>query len=286
MRKKAFTLIELLVVIAIIALLLSIIVPAIRKAKEVAKKVICGSNARQSGIGLRTYADSYDGKLVPMYTGMGDNAVFSKTNYTDDPGYTGGVPIPWVGVNTAVLGCTLPAPANYRSFNLGVLYSLGFVGSPEIFYCPAQPLDTTYPWSYHYDYYTNKGQYEWGTWIPTPATAGHRKVRTSYNYWVGRQGQNSNKMNTRFSQLHASKAVVIDNVAEWEVVPHRKAGINSMPQGVTAVFADGHVSFCMGDDIFSDATWNNLNRAGDGFFNGPGNVTPVFENILRTIDGH
>lgn len=63
--KKAFTLIELLVVIAIIALLLAIITPALRTAKESARKLLCRNNLRQIGLGLRIYAEEYNGKL-PM----------------------------------------------------------------------------------------------------------------------------------------------------------------------------------------------------------------------------
>ena len=54
-QNKAFTLIELLVVIAIIALLLSIMGPALRKAKNQAQKVICQSNYKQLGIAFGTY---------------------------------------------------------------------------------------------------------------------------------------------------------------------------------------------------------------------------------------
>lgn len=53
--KKGFTLIELLVVIAIIALLLSIVMPAMRKAREIARKVICQSNYKQLGVALGAY---------------------------------------------------------------------------------------------------------------------------------------------------------------------------------------------------------------------------------------
>ena len=63
-RISAFTLIELLVVIAIIALLLSIITPSLRKAKQMAQSVSCRSNLRQMGIGFNTYAMENDNKPV------------------------------------------------------------------------------------------------------------------------------------------------------------------------------------------------------------------------------
>ena len=65
MRKRegsAFTLIELLVVIAIIALLVTILVPALQAAKRQAKVVVCASNLHQIGIGLITYVTENDGR--------------------------------------------------------------------------------------------------------------------------------------------------------------------------------------------------------------------------------
>ena len=65
MRKgKAFTLIELLVVIAIIALLLYIIMPALRKIKEQARRTICTSNLHQWGVSIQNYSVDNDGKLL------------------------------------------------------------------------------------------------------------------------------------------------------------------------------------------------------------------------------
>jgi prepilin-type N-terminal cleavage/methylation domain-containing protein/prepilin-type processing-associated H-X9-DG protein len=70
MRRKGFTLIELLVVIAIIALLLAIIVPSLRKAKEMAKSVTCRSNLRQMSIAFSIYAQENDGRMFMLDYGQ------------------------------------------------------------------------------------------------------------------------------------------------------------------------------------------------------------------------
>jgi len=81
MRKTGFTLIELLVVISIVALLISVLLPALGQARSHARSTICLSTMRQFGIGMQTYASNYQGWLAGPNT--------SGLELTDNPsGYT------------------------------------------------------------------------------------------------------------------------------------------------------------------------------------------------------
>jgi prepilin-type N-terminal cleavage/methylation domain-containing protein/prepilin-type processing-associated H-X9-DG protein len=65
--KNGFTLIELLVVIAIIAILASMLLPALAKAKEAGKRIACVNGLRQLGLSMQMYADDHEG-LQPQRT--------------------------------------------------------------------------------------------------------------------------------------------------------------------------------------------------------------------------
>ena len=62
MKKRGFTLIELLVVIAIIALLLSIVMPGLKKAKDKAKDIVCRTHVKGIGMAVLLYLNEYDSR--------------------------------------------------------------------------------------------------------------------------------------------------------------------------------------------------------------------------------
>lgn len=102
-RRRAFTLIELLVVIAIIALLVSILLPSLARARDLAKRVKCGASLQQIGVAFETCSVENDG-FGPSW---------------DDGELSGGTSIKWM----------------YTWVD--VLYDLDYLGDSDVGICPA-----------------------------------------------------------------------------------------------------------------------------------------------------
>ena len=118
--RRAFTLVELLVVIGIIAVLISLLLPALNKARDHAQTAQCLSNLHQIGIGAYMYAANNQGYIVPA--GYENNSAV----YTD---YWSTILVSRGFLTTAL------APN---------VSGIGNAAQPQvhsIFYCPAAPVD-------------------------------------------------------------------------------------------------------------------------------------------------
>ncbi|MDB5297061.1 MAG: hypothetical protein JWO31_3044 [Phycisphaerales bacterium] len=105
--RPAFTLVELLVVIGIIALLISILLPSLNRAREAAKVTMCLTNLRSFGMAMNMYANDNKGRVPIGYAG------------DKHAGYT-----VWNGSTFQVLG---------------TMYERGYLnGAPNAYYCPSK----------------------------------------------------------------------------------------------------------------------------------------------------
>ncbi len=189
MRSKGFTLIELLVVIAIIAILAAILLPALARAREAARRASCASNLKQFGIVFKMYANESKGGRFPSH---GDYVVHSWT--TAVLSFAGEKLYPDYLNDLNIAICPSDSRGDYfgNIFNveddfaqqiadiasdpdIGNAYCLNLMLSMPVSYCyiahaartPSQLLDI----QSGYNLVMDKGPAYWSGWPTAPTTA-------------------------------------------------------------------------------------------------------------------
>ena len=125
-RRPAFTLIEILIVIAIIALLVSLLLPAMRGARAQAKTMACLANQRSLGQGLVLYAGDFKDGIVSAWT----NTAEVTSSWVDWPQNEAGVRF-----SDAQLAAASTVDAHVLGVRRGAMFQ--YVNDHRAYHCPS-----------------------------------------------------------------------------------------------------------------------------------------------------
>lgn len=135
LRRPGFTLIELLVVIAIIAILISLLLPAVQQAREAARRTQCRNNLKQIGLGLHNYHDVH--RMFPSGWIAVDGGVMSAHDGLNGAGW-GTMILPYLDqtnvFQTFDSGLAIEDPANAAFLDVRL----------AAFRCPSDPQPDTW----------------------------------------------------------------------------------------------------------------------------------------------
>ena len=242
-RSRAFTLIELLVVIAVIAILAALLLPALSRSKESAKRATCMNHLRQIGMGVTIYSgDNEDRVPPPSFTDTSNSGVDSAYDlYRGTIGASG-------------------------TRNLGYLLETRTVGNPKVYYCLSgvnvKAGNNPFLVERTYEAYLGPN----GEW---PVFNGNNRIRSGYSYFpqsgmktlsartVPTKGSfNPPAFAAKLTELAANYAIASDLLYRLDMITHR-AGIKR-GLSVNALFGDMHVTIQKDPAFFDQVNiWNS-----------------------------
>ena len=231
--RRGFTLIELLVVISIIALLIAILLPALSRARDSAKKTQCLMNQKQ--LVTAVVAFTTDNRGVPP-PGSDDTD-------GDGPGVRQSESMKGVIYNTSNNLANDPRYGFYRRF--GPVFTEGYSTSPQILYCPTQA--ESHPWMKVEGRWSGDGNKNGGFFYPDdPLVTGGtiRRMWVSYYYrdtYIGSKYEAGQNYTSAANRGRMNEPLVLERDAPDMVLSADQFGVKDRLVGEDANSLDnGH----------------------------------------------